>query len=109
MTTKAKEFHCKVCRKEWYAGNTDCSGCGAKDSVVRFLAPIGIVPKKIWVLKRIEDLQAAILRYLEADWPVPVEWYHELDDHIRGLQREQGLRNERLRKTLSPQSESIDV
>ena len=47
------------------------------------LHPIGIMPKNIWIAHRIEDLKAAIYRYLEADYPVPREWYEELEELIR--------------------------
>lgn len=42
------------------------------------LYPIGVIPKKIWLAKRREELKQAIIRYLN-------EWYEELEDLIRSM------------------------
>lgn len=43
--------------------------------------PIGIQPKFIWEVQRIEDLVSAMNRYINAGLEIPVEWvenYNEL-------------------------------
>ena len=51
--------------------------------------PVGIMPKKVWDLRRMADLEAAIYRYFDAGLDVPSEWIDEYD-YIRnywGLDR----------------------
>jgi|TARA_R110000764_G_scaffold139988_1_gene228057 hypothetical protein len=50
------------------------------DQVVK--PPIGLMPKKIAQLKRMEDIFAAVVRYNEADVAVPAEWLVELNKLI---------------------------
>lgn len=49
--------------------------------------PIGVIPKKLWIEQRIEDLKQTIYRYLDANLPVPHAWYEELEEHIKGLRK----------------------
>lgn len=41
--------------------------------------PLGIMPHKFWIEMRINDLEAAIVRYTVARMPVPKAWQRELD------------------------------
>ena len=40
--------------------------------------PLGIKPERIWKDQRIEELEAAINRYVDSKTPVPWEWVEEL-------------------------------
>lgn len=39
--------------------------------------PLGLMPKNIWIEKRIEDIAQAIRRYIESSFHVPQEWIDE--------------------------------
>lgn len=39
--------------------------------------PLGLMPKNIWIEKRIEDIAQAIRRYIESNFHVPQEWIDE--------------------------------
>ena len=43
--------------------------------------PLGIIPKHLWIEQRKSELKAAIKRYFEADYPVPLEWIEELNSY----------------------------
>ncbi|WP_315307267.1 hypothetical protein [Enterococcus devriesei] len=43
--------------------------------------PIGIIPKELWIEQRKLELKAAIKRYFEADFKVPIEWIEELNSY----------------------------
>lgn len=45
--------------------------------------PIGIMSKKLWQEKRIEELKEAILRYIDSNTKVPIEWIEEYNDSIK--------------------------
>jgi len=42
--------------------------------------PLGVVPRKIWLRTRMVNLQQAIIRYAQAQQPIPVEWVAEYND-----------------------------
>jgi hypothetical protein len=42
------------------------------------LAPIGIMPRKLWLEQRFEEVRSAIQRYEMSAYPVPEEWISEL-------------------------------
>ena len=44
--------------------------------------PLGIMPRYIWNLKRIDDLNNAINRYYESGLKIPMEWIEEYNDLI---------------------------
>lgn len=44
--------------------------------------PIGITPKRIHDLKRINEILDGMKRYSEAKMPIPVEWIMELEQLI---------------------------
>jgi hypothetical protein len=46
--------------------------------------PLGIMPRKLWVEKRIREINEAMTRYFATDEPVPDEWLVELRDHLNG-------------------------
>jgi len=48
--------------------------------------PLGIMPRRIHVENRIDNLQLAMKRYDEFDWNVPMEWLSELSDLKATLQ-----------------------
>jgi hypothetical protein len=39
--------------------------------------PIGIMPERIWKEQRLQELHAAIARYVESEIEVPQEWLWE--------------------------------
>jgi len=44
--------------------------------------PIGIMPERIWLEHRQEELKSAIKRYLDANLKVPDEWVCEYNKHL---------------------------
>lgn len=42
--------------------------------------PIGITPRWLLDEEREIEIQRAITRYTDADYPVPMEWYQELNE-----------------------------
>lgn len=50
--------------------------------------PLGIMPRSIWMEKRLQSLNEAICRYLVADEPVPVEWLSERNQLTRELKKD---------------------
>lgn len=50
--------------------------------------PIGIMPKYIWVEKRVDELKKSILRYKAAELEIEPAWIRELMDHIVYLEKE---------------------
>lgn len=42
--------------------------------------PVGLVPKHIWDAKRKMKIKEAIIRYVEANQPIPVEWVEEYNE-----------------------------
>mgnify|MGYP003441492844 FL=1 len=47
--------------------------------------PLGIKPTNIWLSERINDLIAAMGRYTEAGYPVPIEWVIEYNKHVHDI------------------------
>ncbi len=51
--------------------------------------PLGVMPRNLWEERvreeRIGDLKGAITRYLEANWPIKVEWVQELNKYAETL------------------------
>jgi hypothetical protein len=56
------------------------------------LHPVGIMPERLWIEKRISDLWAAINRYADAGLPVPAEWIKEHNKHCKTLNIERGTK-----------------
>lgn len=42
--------------------------------------PLGVKPKFIWDEERIKELKGAILRYIDSNWPIPLEFVEEYND-----------------------------
>ena len=59
-----------------------CTFCGReitsqkKESAMKE-APRGVLPRHVWDTKGMVDLIQAIKRYVDADVPVPSEWFEE--------------------------------
>lgn len=47
--------------------------------------PLGIIPRYIWDEKRLSELSAAIVRYLEAGYEIHPDWIEEYDELIERL------------------------
>lgn len=47
--------------------------------------PLGLRPKYIHTKCRISEIGAAIERYMEAGYPIPVEWMTEYNELIKKL------------------------
>ena len=45
--------------------------------------PIGLKPKKYHLLERLNEVRSAIVRYYEAELPIPVEWIEEYNELIK--------------------------
>ena len=45
--------------------------------------PLGIMPKKLWIEFRRNEIIEAIIRYSEALKEIPQEWVDELNEHCR--------------------------
>tara|TARA_R110002020_G_scaffold158216_2_gene341292 strand:- start:424 stop:588 length:165 start_codon:yes stop_codon:yes gene_type:complete len=45
--------------------------------------PIGLKPKKYHSLERLNEVRSAIVRYYEAELPMPVEWIEEYNELIK--------------------------
>lgn len=48
------------------------------DAAPQTKPPLGVMPCRIWLDRRIDEVLGAIIRYREADLPVPDEWFKEL-------------------------------
>lgn len=48
--------------------------------------PLGVVPRRIWLVERRNELRRAIIDYVEADVPVVLEWCEELDQITKELE-----------------------
>lgn len=49
--------------------------------------PLGLRPVWVVATKRIEEIQAAMARYVDADVKIPGEWFEELESQSRMLDR----------------------
>lgn len=45
--------------------------------------PLGLMPERIWKLHRLGDVKEAMLRYIDANIQVPVEWSNEYRELIK--------------------------
>jgi hypothetical protein len=43
----------------------------------KFKPPLGLYPQKLFLEDRLNDINAAIIRYIEADYLIPKEWIDE--------------------------------
>ena len=44
--------------------------------------PLGLIPRNIWLSKRLFDIKEAIKRYLDADYPIPDKWIEEYNELV---------------------------
>lgn len=44
--------------------------------------PLGVTPKNIWDMQRIENLKGAIDRYCNANREIPIEWIEEYNSLV---------------------------
>lgn len=47
--------------------------------------PIGIIPKKIWIEQRINEIRRAVNEYINAGMRVNVEWIEEYNQLLKEL------------------------
>ena len=47
--------------------------------------PLGVIPKFIMMLTRLDDIKAAIDRYSKVNKPIPIEWIIEYNELVRSL------------------------
>ena len=47
--------------------------------------PIGLMPRKFWDEKRLNEVSSAIARYINACRPVPPEWIEEYNELVERL------------------------
>ena len=49
--------------------------------------PLGVMPKTIWLTKRLEDLDRAILEYMAEDLEVSIDWVKERNELLIQLNK----------------------
>lgn len=49
--------------------------------------PLGIKPRNLWLEDRLNDINAAIARYIEADSIIPFEWIEERNELLRTIHK----------------------
>ncbi|CAB4192901.1 hypothetical protein UFOVP1244_122 [uncultured Caudovirales phage] len=49
--------------------------------------PLGIKPRNYWVNERVDEIHAAIRRYVVAEKRIPDKWIIELSEHLRWIDR----------------------
>lgn len=60
------------------------------------IPPVGLYPKKLFLEDRLNDINSAILRYIEADYLIPSEWISERDYIITVLQYGEFKKNKQI-------------
>lgn len=60
-------------------------GCNCDKTRETSKPPLGIVPRKIWEDKRLEEIKSAILRYIDSRHAIPLEWVEEYNELIERL------------------------
>jgi hypothetical protein len=48
--------------------------------------PIGLMPRRIFMLQRLRDISEAIDRYIGANMQIPIEWVIEYNEIISEVQ-----------------------
>jgi hypothetical protein len=68
----------------------NCPGRKEKEECVEYVRvnaepkpPLGIIPKKIWDLQRLNDLNEAINRYTAFGKEIPIEWVGEYNNLVK--------------------------
>lgn len=57
--------------------------------------PLGLAPKWIRDEQRLWEIQAAIVRYYEAEMPIPIEWVEEYNQLITERNEREANRSDR--------------
>ena len=57
--------------------------------------PLGLIPRNIWMLQRLKDINSAITRYIESDMDIPVLWIRERSELISSIVKDDNL-NEKI-------------
>lgn len=73
----------------------NAEGVGMRTSEAPFAAasgyaekpPLGIIPRKLCVVKRLHEIVEAIGRYNQGQYTIPVEWFEEAAEIGRWLER----------------------
>ena len=55
------------------------------------LQPLGVIPREVVVVNRMNDIKEAIQRYIDADLEIPQDWvteYFELEEWLRNYRKE---------------------
>jgi hypothetical protein len=47
--------------------------------------PLGLTPQRIWLELRIQEIEGAFQRYIEARKAIPVAWIVEYNEHLQKL------------------------
>lgn len=87
---------CHICKKDYTMDSRNCSHCGGSfvpragelkalcstcAALPEAKLPLGVMPRKIWLEKRIEDLTRAIHEYAQtSDWNPLLAWTIELEE-----------------------------
>lgn len=58
--------------------------------------PIGITPRWLLDEERAREIEQAIMRYNEVDYPIPVEWIQELNEVYERLNKFHNIQNKEL-------------
>lgn len=48
--------------------------------------PLGIKPRHIHDRERLEEIDGAITRFIEATYPIPIEWIKERNEILNNLE-----------------------
>lgn len=59
-----------------------CYSCAPVDR-----APLGLRPRYVVLEERKQEIRAAMLRYVEANYPIPLEWTAELNEVMKELHK----------------------
>lgn len=51
------------------------------------MQPVGIMPRFIWIEKRLDEIQQAIERRFNTTYEIPLEWVQERNELVKELER----------------------
>jgi hypothetical protein len=73
----------------------NCSTCNGKSNCVEYVNcdpipkyPLGLTPKHIWQLQRLQEIKDAMNRYSEAYLLIPTEWIQEYNELVKLIEKE---------------------
>ena len=82
MTTQAMYDNGLRCKGKGF----NCRGCHNANNCVEYIdvnfkfPPVGVVPKYLWDLQRMNNLKGAIDRYIKDNLAIPTEWIEEYNE-----------------------------